>query len=281
MEARGAPSPAQAEAHPQADGSPAAADAGRPTLAVADGVAEVRLSRPTQRNALRDADLRWLLDTFALLDADPAVRVVVLSAQTRGQPRPVFCAGYDTAGFEQPGHDPRLFERVPDTLQALRPVTIAALGGSVFGGATDLALACDLRVGVTGGEFRMPAAAIGLHYYPSGLRRFVDRLGPELARQLFLTAQPLTFERLHATGFFTALAEPAAFAEAVATLARQVAGLAPLALQATKQSLREIETGDFDLPRLRERETLALASRDFAEGRAALRERRPPRFEGR
>ncbi len=253
----------------------------QPTLVVDAGVATIRLNRPAQRNSLRDADLYWLLDTFATLDADLSVRVVVLSANTRAQKRPVFCAGYHIGGFDSAQHDPRLFEKVPDALEALRPITVCALDGSVYGGATDLVLACDLRIALAGIEFRMPAAALGLHYYPSGLRRYVANLGLNEARHAFLTAQALPVERLQQRGLFVTVAADAdAFAAALQRLVQQVASLAPLAAQATKRSLGEIAAGDFKEARLRERETATLHSADFAEGRAAFGDKRAPHFTG-
>jgi enoyl-CoA hydratase/carnithine racemase len=257
-------------------------DASLPLLRIDGPIATIALNRPAQRNALRDADLHALLAAFARLDADPSVRVVVLAANTAGQRRPVFCAGYDLGGFDDGGHGPGLFEKVPDALEAMRPVTICALAGSVYGGATDLVLACDLRVGLAGTEFRMPAAALGLHYYPSGLRRYVTRLGPDLAKRAFLTATALPIEALAAVGAFeTVAADAAAFDAALDRLAGTVAALAPLAAQSTKRSLNEIAEGRWDLPALRERERAAHASEDFAEGRAAVADRRAPRFVGR
>jgi enoyl-CoA hydratase/carnithine racemase len=258
----------------------AAAD-NRPALVVDGGIATLRLRRPAQRNSLRDTDLHALLDAFQAVDADPGVRVLVVTAETAGQPRPVFSAGYDVSGFEGEQHDPRLFESVPDALERLRPLTLCALSGSVYGGATDIALACDLRIGVVGGEFRMPACALGLHYYPSGLRRYVSRLGVNGAKQAFLTAQPIAYETLLAWGVLESVVMPDAFDAAVAALATRLASLAPLAAQATKRSIDEIGRGQSDDARLREREALTLHSADFAEGRAAFAEKRPPRFSGR
>lgn len=251
-----------------------------PSLERSHGVATIRLRRPAQRNSLRDADLHCLLEAFAALDADPDVRVVVLAADTQGQRRTVFSAGYDVSGFDDPSHDPRLFERVPDALEALRPITLCALGGSVYGGATDIALACDLRVAVEGGEFRMPACALGLHYYPSGLRRFVSRLGPQGAKRAFLTAQPIPYETLLGWGALDQVVPAAGFESAVDTLARHLCALAPLAVQGTKRSIDEIGRGAFDEARLREREAATLRSADFLEGRAALVHKREPRFNG-
>lgn len=253
-----------------------------PIVKIDGPIATIVLNRPAQRNALHDADLHALLETFARLEADASVRVVVLAANTAAQSRPVFCAGYNLGGFDAGERETNLFERVPDALEAMRPITICALRGSVYGGATDLVLACDLRVGLAGTEFRMPAAALGLHYYPSGLRRYVTRLGPDLAKRAFLTAKALPIEALDAVGAFETLAPDLdAFDAALGALAATVAGLAPLAAQSTKRSLNEIAQGRYDLAALRERERIAHDSEDFAEGRSAIAQRRSPRFTGR
>ena len=76
--------------------------------------ATITLNRPAHRNRPRDADLETLLAHFAQVDADASVRVLVLRANTEGQPRPVFCAGYDMSGFEQDAQASSAFERVPD-----------------------------------------------------------------------------------------------------------------------------------------------------------------------
>jgi enoyl-CoA hydratase/carnithine racemase len=255
---------------------------GPPTLDIDGPVATVRLCRPARRNSLDDADLRTLLDHVARVDADPAVRVLLLAARTDGQRRPVFCAGYHVGGFDAAGHDPRFFEQVPEALARARPVTVCALGGSVYGGATDLVLACDLRVALAGTEWRMPANALGLHYYPSGLQRYVAALGVAATKRAFLTARALPIERLDALGLFETLApDAAAFDGAVHSLVADVAALAPLSTQATKRSLDEIARGAPDEPAMRERERLTEASADFAEGRLAFAERRAARFSGR
>jgi len=251
-----------------------------PLLTIHEGVATVTLNRPAHRNRLEDADLYALLRAFEQLDADPSVRVVVLTANTEGQPKPVFCAGYHIGGFDGEAHDPQLFEKIPDALAALRPITVCALNGSVYGGATDLVLACDLRIALEGIEFRMPATALGLHYYPSGLQRYVTRLGVSGAKRAFLTARPFSAAQLAQLGCLEELAAADRFDAAVRELVGEIVALAPLAVQATKQSLNEIALGQFDLAALRAREAQTAGSRDFAEGRQAFAERRKPRFTG-
>ncbi len=252
-----------------------------PSLSVTGPCATITLNRPARRNSLDDGDLRTLLSHFGTVNTDTSVRVLVLTAQTTGQPRPVFCSGYHVGGFDSGEHDPFLFEKVPDALERMRPITLCALNGSIYGGATDLLLACDLRIGLQGTEFRMPAAALGLHYYPSGLRRYVSRLGLNMAKRAFLAAQVLKCEQLEALGLFEQLVSAEEFDATVSAWVDKLVGLAPLALQATKQSLNEIAAGQFDEPAMRERERITTRSHDFAEGRKAFAERRHPHFEGR
>ncbi|MDO8413468.1 MAG: enoyl-CoA hydratase/isomerase family protein [Gallionellaceae bacterium] len=251
-----------------------------PLVQINSGIATITLNRPSQRNSLHDEDLHSLLATFEQLNSNLAVRVVILKANTTNQTKPVFCAGYHVSGFDNDKHDPRLFEKLADSLELLRPITLCALNGSVYGGATDLMLACDLRLGLQGTEFRMPACALGLHYYPNGMRRYVSRLGLNLAKRAFLTAQTLKMEQLADRDLFEELVTASNFDIAVQSLANKLAQLAPIAAKLTKQSLNEIAAGKFDELALRERENLTKLSSDFAEGRTAFAERRPPQFQG-
>mgnify|MGYP000075332489 FL=1 len=252
-----------------------------PLLHIADGVATITLNRPAQRNKLENGDLQLLLEHFDAVERDASVRVLVLTANTAGQPKPVFCAGFDIGGFDENGHGSTFFEQIPDKLANLRPVTVCALNGSVYGGATDIVLACDLRVGLQGIEWRMPAAALGLHYYPSGLQRYVSRFGVLAAKRAFLTARPFDMAQLQALGLFEAVSDASGWSSTLQALVQDVLALAPLAVQETKRSINEIASGDYNEQRLREREHATCASADFAEGRAAFAERRQPVFTGR
>lgn len=243
-------------------------------------VATITLRRPGKLNRLTTEDLHVLQSQCRDIAQDKYIRVLVLTADTTGQKRPVFCAGYDVGGFDAPNHDPRLFEKTVDCLAQLPQVVIAVVNGSVYGGATDLVLACDLRLGLDVAEFRMPACALGLHYYPSGLQRYVDILGLNGAKQAFLTASPMSFERLRELGAFMSLHPMPDIHAKGQELAQHIALLAPLALQATKASLNEISKGGWDADVLMSREAQCLASSDFSEGRQAFADKRQPRFTG-
>ena len=261
--------------------NPAFAQPSPPVLLISGGVATITLNRPAQRNRLENGDLQTLLAHFEAIERQPEVRVLVLTANTAGQPKPVFCAGYDIGGFNEPGQGATAFEKVPEALAVLRPITICALNGSVYGGATDVVLACDLRVGLQGIEWRMPATALGLHYYPSGLQRYISRFGVAAAKRAFLTARPFNWQQLERLGLFEAFVSADEWSDTLLALTEDILGLAPLAAQETKKSLNEMAAGHVDWPTLRAREALTSTSADFAEGRAAFAERRKPVFVGR
>ncbi len=142
-------------------------------------------------------------------------------------------------------------------------------------------LACDLVLAQQGLEWRMPACAIGLHYYASGLQRYVQKMGLSFSQRAFLTGLSIPFEQLQACGLFHALVTESQFDEQLQQLVQQVLNMAPLAVQATKQSLMDVALNTLDLDAIQARETMSQDSADFAEGRLAMQERRRPQFQGR
>jgi enoyl-CoA hydratase/carnithine racemase len=253
---------------------------GTPLLDIAGDIATLTLRRPSQRNSLTDDDLNTLLAHFDAINRNFAVHVMVLRAETTGQKQAVFSAGYNVGGFDNDPMAPLFFEKIPEALERLRPVTICALNGSVYGGATDLVLACDFTVAQRGCTWRMPAAALGLHYYPSGLRRYVSRLGLQASKRAFLLGQTMPYEDLEPLGMFEALVDEDAFEAQVQSLVTTLGQMAPLALAQTKKSLNDIAAGLYNEPALKERSRQSVYSQDFAEGRAAFAERRAPKFKG-
>lgn len=258
-------------------------DAGAPPrMAIdADGVATITLQRPRHRNRLHAEDLVALQRHFECLRDRAGVHVLVLTGEGRA-----FCAGYHLGELGDPAQrdaddaGPRAFERTVDALESLPLPSVARLNGSVYGGATDLALACDFRVGVTGMELRMPAARLGLHYYPGGLRRFVERLGPGPAKRLFLLGEAVDDQTLQAIGYLDVLVGTDELDAAVARLVRALTAGAPLALRGMKASIDELAGGRADAATLHARVAACAASDDLREGLAAYAARRVPRFRG-
>ena len=251
---------------------------GPPLLHQQDGRATITFNHPAQHIRLHVEDLLTLQQHLASLAADPSARLLVITGQGPG-----FCSGFHIGEFDGPaatGAGPQLFEQTVDALEALALPTICRLNGSVFGGATDLALACDFRVSVNGMGLRMPAARLGLHYYPSGLRRYVWRLGLATAKRLFLLADAVPATELLALGYLDCLAPAGQLDTEVDRMAAALAAGAPLALRGMKASLNELARGEFHLGALREREARCAASADLQEGKAAFAEKRTSRFTG-
>ena len=182
---------------PGPDTHPIADHAGAPLIARADGVVRITLNRPAEHNRLDPADVDALNALLPTLAADPQVRALLIT----GTGDKTFSSGYTLQAIASE-LDAR-FERMLDTLEHLPIPTIALFNGSVYGGATDLALCCDFRIGYDGMRMFMPAARFGLHYYPGGLRRYVSRLGLNAAKKLFLTAMTIDSDEMLRIGFLT------------------------------------------------------------------------------
>jgi enoyl-CoA hydratase len=256
---------------------------GPPVVSVAGGRALVRLNRPREHNRLEPADLEVLRETFSRVDADPAIRVLVLTATGKS-----FSSGYHIgaladrlAGKGAADEDRDTFERMVDGLEALRVPTIAALNGSVYGGATDLALACDFRIGVEGMRLVMPAARLGIVYYASGIRRYVTRLGVAAAKRLFLTAEPIDAAQMLRIGYLDEIVPATDLMARAEALAAILAANAPLAVARLKRAVNEAAAGVLDREALAAVRAHCAGSVDHAEGVRAWTEKRPPVFSGR
>src|ERR1700681_2375042 len=170
------------------------------------------------------------------------------------------------------------FEIVVDRLEDLALPTICRINGGVYGGSTDLALACDFRIGVDSCEMFMPAARLGLHYYKSGIKRYVSRLGADNARKLFLTAQKIGAAEMLRIGYLTAMARVEALDQEVDKLATILVGNAPVAMRGMKRTINEIARGTLDEDAADERHRDSMRGAEIKEGIKAFAEKRPPRF---
>jgi enoyl-CoA hydratase len=260
--------------------SDAAETGSAPVLEISGARATIRLNRPKHLNRLQAEDLGDLLKLFDRIEADPAVRVLVLTGTGRA-----FSAGYDLNSVAERATSAReeqsagsAFEVVVNRLEDLGVPTICRLNGGVYGGATDLALACDFRIGIDTAEMFMPAARLGLHYYKSGIARYVSRLGADNAKKLFLTAQKISAPEMLRIGYLTAMVPLESLDEEVDRLANVLAGNAPVAMAGMKRAINEIAHGklDEDAADLRHRESMRGA--EIKEGIKAFSEKRPPKF---
>src|ERR1700729_187572 len=255
-------------------------DASPPVLERQGARATIRLNRPRHLNRLQADDLDVLLKLFAEIEADSAIRVLVLTGTGRA-----FSAGYDlnsiteraTSTVEEQSAG-SAFEVVVNRLEDIGVPTICRLNGGVYGGSTDLALACDFRIGVDTSEMFMPAARLGLHYYKSGIARYVARLGLDNAKRLFLTAEKIGATEMLRIGYLTSMVPVEALDEEVDRLAGILAGNAPVAMRGMKRTIHEIARGKLDEAAADQRHRDSMRGTEIKEGINPYAEKRPPRF---
>jgi enoyl-CoA hydratase/carnithine racemase len=236
-----------------------------PQLDIEGPRATLRLNRPSQHNRIDPDDIDVLHAHLDAALANPAVRAVVFVGSG---PR-TFSSGYTLQAIGA-RLDERALERLLDRIEALSLPTIAAIHGGVYGGATDLALCCDLRVGVPACRMFMPAARFALHYYPGGMRRYVARLGHAAATKLFLTATPIEADEMLRIGFLTDLVAADALGDTVTHYVQAFAGNDAATMASMKRSLAELAAGTADAATLERRYLGSLSSPALRERLARL-----------
>ncbi|MDT9592154.1 enoyl-CoA hydratase-related protein [Nocardioides zeae] len=234
----------------------------------------VELDRPHRRNAIDAATTAALDAAFDRLEDDPTLRAAVLGG--RG---PAFCAGSDV--IDGPGTPTArggwygVVRRGP-----LKPV-VAAVDGPALGGGFELVLACDLVVASTAASFGLPEATRARLALAGGLFRAADRLPRNVATELLLTGGRLDAARAHALGLVNRLVAPGdALATAVALATDLCRDAAPTSVEETLRVTRRLDAAaeaDAWAATAAAAERVA-ASPDRAEGTAAFRERRAPRW---
>ncbi len=209
-------------------------DASSPVLArLGTSVAIITLWRPALANALEPEDVAGILDHLDTLERDPAMRCLILTGAGT-----VFSSGFDLRSLaEVAGNGGAEFAKMVDRVEGSRLFTLAALNGPAAGGAVDLALACDMRIGVPDMHIHVPAARIGLPLYGGALRRFVARLGLSHALSILLGCQKMTAHALLHAGYLQRVVPHEDLLEMAASLAHEVASFPTAPLVAMKQAL--------------------------------------------
>lgn len=245
-------------------------------------IALVTLNRPEKRNAVNAAMAQGLDAAVKRAEADPAIRVAILTSSSAQ----VFCAGADLSevaagraaglstadgGFGGFVYHPR------------RKPWIAAARGNVLAGGMELCLACDLIIAAEDCAFGLPEVKRGFVAGAGGLARLTRKIPEAIALEMICSGEPVGAQRAYAVGLVNRIVPSAVVLESALQLARCIAGNAPLAVQEALQIMRDANAGaDADgrarasaaIDRLRQTE-------DFREGPRAFLEKRAPIWRGR
>lgn len=252
-----------------------------PLIAVtrSGGVAELVLNRPDKRNALDEAMVAELRDACAAIDRDPQVRVVIL----RGAGK-TFSAGGDIDAWS--GETPLAFGRrwirdghdAFDALARLRQPVIALLDGHALGGGLELAACADYRIAEAHVKLGQPETGLGVVPGWSGTQRAVRRFGAQAVRRMALFGEILTADEARALGIVDRVVPSGSGLAEAQRLAAAVLARGERATEATKMLINAAEGEE------RERVLdvlageIAAGSQELAEGIAAFREKRAPKF---
>jgi enoyl-CoA hydratase/carnithine racemase len=251
-----------------------------------DNIATVVFNRPKVRNAISLAMWSDLAAITKRLSSDDTVRAVLF----RGAGTEAFASGADISEFEKNRKDAataiaynKIVEDACNAIRVCPKPTVAMIFGFCMGGATAVAMACDLRFAAEGSRYGIPAAKLSIIYGFDAVRQLVSLVGPAYAKDILYSARTVNADEAFRIGLVQRLIPAADIEKYTYDYLRTVAANAPLSLRGAKTQLQAIFEGITDshrdeMSRLRDQ---TFDSEDFKEGTRAFLEKRPPRFEGR
>jgi len=252
------------------------------TTVDAMGTATLTLNRPEVHNAINEELVTTLTSELRRVDADPKVRVVVITATGRS-----FSAGVDLeklrrihqATAEEMLHDTGVVSNMLETLDTLSKPTIAQVQGAAFAGGIGLIACCDIAVAAAGAIFGITEVRVGLA--PIILNSYlIRRIGMANTRRYTLTGERFDAREAQAMGLISEVTHAEFLPALVARYASQLRRGSPVALAATKFSLSELARADVAPPmnELVKRLTALRQGPEAREGTTAFLEKRPPNW---
>ena len=244
-------------------------------------IAVVRLNRPEQLNALSSELMRELVGALENLDADEAVRCIVLAGDDRA-----FAAGADISELrDTPTIELYFGARLDlwDAIRSVRTPLMAAVSGYCLGGGCELAMACDLIVASESAQFGQPETGLGVTPGAGGTQLLARSIGKAKTMDVVLSGRFLDAFEAERAGLVARVVAREAWLEEAKRVAGEIAAKAPVAQRLAKEAVnRAFETTlSAGLDVERKLFHLAHSTEDAKEGLAAFGEKRKPEFKGR
>jgi enoyl-CoA hydratase len=241
----------------------------------------VLLNRPKQLNALSGPLMVELVDALRGLDADEAIRAIVLGGSERA-----FAAGADIGELSESTPIDLLRSRrleAWDAVRALATPLVAAVSGHCLGGGCELAMLCDVVVASETARFGQPEINLGVFPGAGGTQRLTHAVGKAVAMDMILTGRTLTAREALAAGLVARIVPRESWLEEAKAVAREIAEKSPVAVRLAKESVDRAFEVPLSAGVEAERRAFALAraSEDADEGLRAFGEKRKPQFRGR
>ncbi|MBR8655515.1 enoyl-CoA hydratase/isomerase family protein [Achromobacter sp. Marseille-Q0513] len=248
-----------------------------------DGVATVLMNRPQKRNAFTLDMYREFGRVMRELEADDAVRCVVLRGAGGA-----FCAGSDIGGFAderdgaaQAAEYAAFTLSMTGALKQLRHPAVACIEGVCVGGGLELAAMCDIRVAGRGSRYGIPVNRIGLTVDHQELVELMDLIGAARALEILLEGHIFGAEEALSKGLLSRIVDDERVVEHAYATALRIAAAAPLVNRWHKRFVAQLRQGRALSPAERAEAYACFATEDYRRGREAFARKQVPEFIGR